>query len=184
MAHEQLSGSEHLKSPEAEASSEVESRPKSHEVHHEQHETKPADLEAIKHKIEQEAKSTKETPVEEAPKAQHSRSLNQRVKSKAFEDTLADARAHLSAAERSFSKVVHQPVIDRISETSARTIARPVSLLTASLIALIGSSVVLFAAHRYGFRYNLFLFFALFVSGYLVGLIIEALMHLVRSPRR
>lgn len=109
--------------------------------------------------------------------------INRKLKSEAFYTSLARLHPGLSVLERRFSKVIHQPTIDRLSETSSKTVARPISLLTGGLIALVGSSLVLFMAYQYGFRYNLLLFFVLLASGYLLGLIIEAIRFFARGRR-
>ncbi|OGL29623.1 hypothetical protein A3D14_01260 [Candidatus Saccharibacteria bacterium RIFCSPHIGHO2_02_FULL_47_12] len=186
MSEEKLSSQEHQAHNEAEPNNaELEARPNNPELDSHRSEKEPIDVEAASKKAEKEAKSAKETKLEEkTPHEYHPPVLSKKIKGDAFKSSLSKAQVGLSRPERVFSKVVHLPIVDRVSEIGAKTVARPTSLLTAGFIALLGSSMFLFMAHRYGFRYNLLLFFALFVSGYLLGLIFEALRVLVRGPRR
>lgn len=187
MGEEKLTGHEHHQHHELEPSQhEAERQPQHHEKIKHEPEKEPIDIEAASRQVEKEARSAKETHVEEEEtrKPHHPATVSKKVKNEAYKNTLESARAGLAAPERVFSKIVHQPMIDKASEVGAKTIARPASLLSAGFIALIGSSVVLFMAHRYGFRYNLILFFALFVSGYFLGLIFEAVRYLVRGSKR
>ena len=71
------------------------------------------------------------------------------------------------------SKIIHRPLVERTSETAAKTIARPTAILTGGVSAFVGSIIVLYYAKRSGFSVGLSLFIILFAGGYLIGLLIE-----------
>jgi hypothetical protein len=160
--------------------------PRTPEVHQNHQEVKSAgDVETIKHKVEQEAKSIHEAkPKEEERRPEHSPVVSKEHKNHAYNHNLEQIRSRLSLPEKVLSHVVHQPIVDKVSEVGSKTVARPVSLLSAGFVALLGSSLTLFLARKYGFRYNLTLFFALFLAGYLLGLIFEAIRYITKTKRR
>lgn len=99
--------------------------------------------------------------------------MQQSLKNTSYARTLAKTRQKLPKAARSFSKIVHNNVVDTVSNVSAQTIARPSGVLGGSISAFIGSIVVLYYSRHYGFAYNYFLLFVLFVGGFLIGASLE-----------
>lgn len=95
------------------------------------------------------------------------------LKSTAYNRTLAKIQLRLSKPSKSFSKVVHSPIIDNVSNITAQTVARPNGILGGSVMAFVGSCVLLYFSKHYGFRYNYLVAFGLFVVGYLLGSLIE-----------
>ena len=158
-----------------------------HATHEKEHATyeheRRAMLEQAHKTIEQEAVSNKELPVEGNHEVPKQLFVNQELKAISFQRILSRTRKQLSKPERSFSKIVHQPVIDSISRVSEKTIARPSGLLAGGICALIGSSIMLYMAKHYGFRYNLFVFLALFIAGFFIGLLLEVVFNLGRRSR-
>lgn len=139
------------------------------------------DVEAIKHKVEAEAKTASETKAGNAPAPQsHHHLVTKELRVESLRRSLQRARKHLSPAGRALSKAVHAPAIDAISKAGEKTIARPTGLLTGAIVALAGSSYVLYSAKHYGYNYNYLVIFILFGGGYIVGLIIEVLIYTLR----
>lgn len=109
--------------------------------------------------------------------------LTRELKDSKYEQVLIQTQAQLQGPSNAFSKVIHKPVIERISSATAETIARPSGLLGGSIGALLGSLLVLFSAKHYGFAYNFLLFVFIFGVGFIVGLATEGLMNLLRHRR-
>lgn len=109
--------------------------------------------------------------------------MQREVKAKAYTHTLSKVRRHLSPSEKTLSKIVHQPVVESLSEVGAKTAARPSGLLAGGVFALLGSIALLYMSKHYGFRYNFFAFILLFVSGFLVGLIAEILTRILSGKK-
>ena len=144
------------------------------------HEKQP-DTAELRRQVESLAVSGKERSAGETHKApQHSSSTHKQLKQTAYVRTLAKVQESLPRGSRAFSKVVHQPVIEKVSNVGAQTIARPSSILGGGLAALLGSAFVLYFSRKYGFQYNYTLFLALFAGGYFAGLLIELAVRLVR----
>lgn len=99
--------------------------------------------------------------------------LHQSLKTDSYKRTLAKVQSHLNPVERRFSKVVHAPVVETVSELGGKTIARPRGILFGGIFACLGSILFLYMTKHYGFEYNYLLFIALFGGGYFVGLLID-----------
>jgi len=136
-------------------------------------------IDSIRHKIEHTAAKASEIKVDDSEQSEdkHPQYVNRGLKTEALHRTLNRTRKHLSKPQRALSRAVHQPTIDVISQVGAQTIARPTGLLTGSIIALAGSSYLLYSAKHYGYQYNYLAVVLLFVGGYLAGLVIELLAH-------
>jgi hypothetical protein len=99
--------------------------------------------------------------------------INHELKDLAYRRTMSRVRTRLSSPEKLFSRMVHAPVVDEVSEFAATTIARPSGILGGSIFALLGSAFVLYLAKHYGFEYNFLLFGLLFSGGFVIGILIE-----------
>ncbi|MDB5163699.1 MAG: hypothetical protein JWS12_316 [Candidatus Saccharibacteria bacterium] len=172
-----------------------------HKARHENHEAAKPDLEKaaqqarenapnleeIRASIHQEAKpddeilaATSEKESEQPPQV-----MTRDIKQQAFNKTLKRVQSRLNPTERAFSKVVHQPVVDKFSTVTAKTVARPSGILTGGICALLGSLGLLYLSKTYGFTYNYLVFFATFIIGYAVGVGIELIIWvLLRQNKR
>jgi hypothetical protein len=120
---------------------------------------------------------TKEGSVQSAPGTQ------KQLKNLAYKRSLERIRSQLPAPQRLFSKISHQPIIDKAGEVGSRTIARPSGILGGGTVTLIGSGFLLYMAKRYGFEYNLTAFILFFIGGFFLGLVIELALRLIRRSK-
>lgn len=147
------------------------------------HEQQP-DTTELRRQVEKLAVSGKESGAGEKHKASyHPHVSHKQIKHTAYVRTLAKVQEQLPTASRVFSKAVHQPTIEKVSNIGAQTIARPSGILAGGLSAFIGSGFVLYMSRKYGFQYNYTLFVALFVGGYFAGLFIELLARLIKRKQ-
>lgn len=143
--------------------------------------------EKLGHAAKQEAITAKELKGKIAEKEQpkpHELLITQQTKELAYKKTIHRAQKHLSKTERTFSKVVHQPVVERASDLGAKTVARPFGLLVGGFCALLGSSFVLYMSKHYGFRYNFFVFLLFLGGGFIIGLLLEFLWNSTKKLGR
>lgn len=161
---------------------------------HLSHEKAPRDdIEAIEHKpkhnienlrqrAEKEAISSQETLDKTRSNETHAPKetfVNKELKDMAYSRTLNRVRQQLSPVNRTFSRFIHQPVVDSLSEGAAKTIGRPSGLFGGGLVALVGTSVYYYVSKHYGYDYNFFVFLILLVGGFVAGWALEILWHLV-----
>jgi hypothetical protein len=110
--------------------------------------------------------------------------MQQELKQTAYKRTLAQVQRHLPRRFRSFSKVVHNPTVEAVSNVGAQTVARSSGLLGGSVCAFLGTLVFWYYSKHYGFRYNYSLMLLFFVGGFAVGLVLEVVMRLAKAGRR
>lgn len=146
----------------------------------EKHEHK--DVESLHEDVKDKAKLATETNVEDtAPNGGHMAMVGtqKELKKQSYDRTMKQVRSKLPAAERGLSKVIHQPLVNSISEVSGKTALRPSGVLGGSICAFLGSLGLLYVSKHYGFTYNYLMLFLFFVGGFFVGLLIEAVCRLV-----
>lgn len=141
-------------------------------------------LEIIRKLAKQEAlKSENIDTAEETDNKDSFIGVQQTLKTDAFIRTLSKVRNRLSKPDRALSKLIHNNTIDKISAVGSQTVARPSGILSGSICAFLGSSILLYLSKHYGFKYNYLVFFGLFIGGYLLGSIVELLIWLTYSRK-
>jgi len=104
---------------------------------------------------------------------------NNELKKIALTNYLSEIRSNLGGSAKQFSKFIHQPKINTISEFSGKTIVRPSAVLFGGLFMFIGSAVYLYATYHTNAKYNFFVAIFLFFGGFVAGLIIELFYKLI-----
>jgi hypothetical protein len=141
----------------------------------------PLDLEKIRETVEKEGEHVEIHAAEvEKEEPRHIAPPDTELRKVTLNNTMARIRRQLPGPEKTFSKVIHQPVIDKVSEITGKTIFRPIGFMLGAMIGLVGSSVVLFLSRHYGFKYNYITFFAFFIIGLVLGMVLEILARLMR----
>lgn len=166
-----------FKAPEKQAEHQ-ESQHRKHEAHksseHTAEEYSREKVEAIHKAAKAESRSAREVKIEEKEEPKHEPKLvSKQLKSMTYKRTLKHIQHKLSFSGKTFSKVIHQPAVNAVSEAGEKTIGRPAGLLGGGLIALIGSVVLLYMSKHWGFKYNLLIFAMLFAAGYIFGVALE-----------
>lgn len=138
-------------------------------------------IEHIRSSIEKESKSKNEIKRhKESEKSEKDQPylVNKELKEIAFKRTLKKTQSKLPAEQRVFSKLIHQPTVEKISDLGSKTVARPSGILFGGIFSFIGSSFFLWASKYYGFEYNFLLFLIFFIGGFFLGLIVELIFKL------
>lgn len=142
-------------------------------------------LNKIREEVEKESTSSKEMThkelQEEEPDAGNSYWYSKEYRDLAFKQLLGKVRGHLNGREKLASKVIHQPLVERVSEVSSKTVARPSGVLTGSIFSFITSLVTYYFAKQNGYDMTYGIFIASFVGGFLLGVIAEFSYKGIRS---
>ena len=109
----------------------------------------------------------------------HSFAVHRQLKANAFSQSLRTIQRRLPKHEQAFSKLIHSPKVEAVSEVAGNTVARPSGILGGALCALIGSATLVFMTRHYGFAYNYTMFLIFFVGGFGIGLLLEMLIRLL-----
>jgi hypothetical protein len=136
-------------------------------------------------KAAEEAISARETTVSEEDKPYQPKEafVNKELKEMAYARTLSRIQNQLGLLSRLTSKVVHQPVVNAVSEVTAKTIGRPSGFLGGATAALAGSVAYYWLTKHYGYEYSYSVFVALLAAGFIAGWVLEAFYRLLR-PRK
>lgn len=142
-------------------------------------------IESIQRSIENQAISGQELNVGDTGTENSTQSFgtSKQLKMDSYKSSLRKVRKQMNAPERVLSRVVHQKVVESVSNTAAKTVARPSAFLGGSIGALLGSAVLLYLSRQNGFTYNYAVFLLLFVSGFVLGALIELIYKLVFRRR-
>ncbi len=142
-----------------------------------------ANIEQLQTKAEKQAFSREKITVGEKETTPSPVGVQRELKTTAYKQTIRRIQTKLRGSDKVLSHVMHQPVVEKLSNFGANTIARPSGILGGGVIALLGSSILLYLTKYYGFEYNLTVFFILFIVGFTAGIILESLVKLMRRKR-
>lgn len=90
-----------------------------------------------------------------------------------YKHTMKQIQSEMSAPARTFSKFIHNTVVEKSSEAIGSTLARPNAILAGSLMALVLVSGVYILAKIFGYRLSGFETIGAFMIGWAVGLIYD-----------
>lgn len=146
-------------------------------------------IDTIRETIEQQASTHEVNPTQIAHERHNEHRphhyLTKSIKAQQYKKTMADVRKSLPSSQQRFSKIVHQPAIERVSEVAAKTVVRPSGIIGGALFALIGSTFIMYTARRIGFELPNTIFAILFIVGFIAGVFIELLFYsLTRMKKR
>lgn len=99
--------------------------------------------------------------------------ITKKDKDRSFNETMQEVRSQMSPANRAFSKVIHQPAVERISEAVGNTVARPNAILSGSLFAFLFTAAFYLVARFNGYPLSGSETIASFIIGWCVGLIFD-----------
>lgn len=116
-------------------------------------------------------RAKKENDVE--TKQKDAASYTKAEKKAVYKKELKNVRAQLPRGSRTFSKVVHNPVVEKVSDATAKTIFRPSALIGGALTGLALGVAVYILARYYGYVIPNLTLVLLLVVGALLGVIVE-----------
>ncbi|MCL2174122.1 hypothetical protein FWH58_02405 [Candidatus Saccharibacteria bacterium] len=138
------------------------------------------ELEQAQHEVERafekghDARGNKtQQPKQAMPANKPIKKATKRQKQTEYAKTLKSIQKNMSPTERTFSRVIHNPVVEAASEVAGKTIARPAALLAGSLSSLILTTIVYATAKYYGYVLSGSEWIATFIIGWVIGLIID-----------
>lgn len=133
-----------------------------------------AELEA-RHEALEQAKSKEDEPIEapEKPAPSQPVRLGKKDLDIRFNQTMQHIQKDMSPASRTFSKIIHHPVVDKTSEVVGNTVARPNLILAGGIGTLTLGLIVYLIAKHYGYVLSGSEAIGTFVLGWLIGAVVE-----------
>lgn len=140
-------------------------------------------IKEIQEKIERAALSKDEikAETEEIKASESNLRASTQLKGLAFKQRMREVQRKETPSQRTFSKFIHNPAVESVSNAAEGTVARPSGLLFGGLFSAIAGLGVLYICNHYGYEYNFTFGLASFVGGFFLGLLIEGLWRLFRK---
>lgn len=132
--------------------------------------------EALEHASHAEKESKQLEKAAEKPK-KHGISAHERAAS--YQKNMTEMQAQLSPASRTFSKVIHNPAVEKASDAVGGTVARPNAILAGSICAFIFTLGIYTIARFYGYVLSGTETIAAFLIGWIVGIAFDYIRLLV-----
>lgn len=117
------------------------------------------------------------------PTARAVRRVTARQKQAGYQKTMKQIRSEMNPAQRSFSKLIHSPLIEKTSDVVGGTVARPNALLAGSLSAFVLVTAVYVLARHYGYPLSGSETITAFIVGWLLGLVYDYLRLVIAGKR-
>ena len=145
-------------------------------------EKKEHSAEAARHEIEKiTAEHEPRTHESVAEKPIEHKTNSKAARKNAYNSIMQQTRAEMSGAERAFSRVIHNPVIERASDFASNTIARPDAILSGAIFAFILTLVIYLIAKQSGYPLTGTEATAAFIIGWAIGNIYDFTKTLLRG---
>lgn len=156
-----------------------ESRRERNETDHESIEQARKDIEKAHERETQPENNEKPSERKERLRA----TPTKRDKLVAYHKVMEEAERHMTPTERTFSRFIHHPTVEKVSETVGSTVARPNSILFGAMFAFLFTLGIYLVARSYGYVLSGGETIVSFAAGWLFGLLIDYIRLLVTGKR-
>ncbi|HEX6258172.1 MAG TPA: hypothetical protein VFZ48_01685 [Candidatus Saccharimonadales bacterium] len=103
------------------------------------------------------------------------RRITRAEKETAYKETLRKVRSEMRPTEKAFSKVIHNPFVEKTSEIAGKTLFRPNAILAAGISAFILSGITYILARHFGYPLSGFETIAALLLGFMLGILYDFL---------
>jgi hypothetical protein len=101
----------------------------------------------------------------------------------AYKETMQTIQQEMSAPQRAFSKVIHNKAVEKVSDVTGSTIARPNAILSGSICAFLLVLAVYIQARYTGYALSGFETIAAFIIGWIIGIVFDFLRAMITGKR-
>jgi hypothetical protein len=154
------------------------------EVSTESKEEHEKNVEKARADVEQEAISGRETSRGEHKKTDGPARVVHRSRKESYEHTMKTVQSEMSTPARTFSKIIHNPIVERTSEVIGNTVARPDAILSGSVFAFLLVLGLYVLARYNGFELRGSETIIAFVIGWIIGIIFDLLRTVITGKRQ
>jgi len=109
--------------------------------------------------------------------------ISKSEKKVALKKTMAHVQAELPPTERTFSKFIHAPVVEKTSEIIGGTVARPNAILAGAVVAFFAVLIVYILAKTLGYVLSGFETIGAFIVGWVIGIVYDYFRVLVTGKK-
>ncbi len=139
---------------------------------------------SVRHEIEQIKVEHEKQPEKEVSHSSPERPANtKRSRQKAYKTIVKQTQSELSAPSRAFSKVIHNPAVEKASEMFGATVARPNAVLAGAACSFFLTLGVYLVARMNGYPLSGTETIAAFIGGWGLGLIFDFFKVMITGKR-
>jgi len=109
--------------------------------------------------------------------------ISKKGRDKSFKRTMAQIQKELPVSSKVFSKIIHNNVIEKTSDTIGSTIARPNALFAGAFTAFILTLLTYTVAKTIGYSLSGFETIAAFILGWIIGIAYDYLKVLITGKK-
>jgi preprotein translocase subunit SecF len=109
--------------------------------------------------------------------------ITPRKKQVAYKQTMNHIRRSMNPTERTFSKVIHNKAVEKVSDIAGSTVARPNAILFGGIFAFIGVLVLYLYARHVGFALTGFQTIGTFIVGWIFGMLVDLVRVTFKNKR-
>jgi len=99
--------------------------------------------------------------------------VSKKERTASYKHHMKQLQSELSPTQRAFSKVIHNPVIEKTSEVVGSTIARPNAILAGAFVAFVLVLAVYVISKFYGYTLSGFETIGAFIVGWVLGILYD-----------
>lgn len=131
--------------------------------------------------IEEETAATKER--QPSPAERRNGPITKAEREASYKATMNEIQTHMSPASRTFSKVIHNKTVEKVSEVAGNTVARPNAMLAGAVCAFLLTLGVYVVAKNTGYLLSGFETIGAFVLGWIIGVAYDFVKTMVTGQR-
>ena len=109
--------------------------------------------------------------------------VNKKEREESYKQHLKQIRSEMPAGQRTFSKVIHNPAVEKASEVAGATVARPNSILAGAIVAFFAVLAVYLIAKHYGYPLSGFETIGAFIAGWIIGALYDFFRVMITGKR-
>ena len=132
-----------------------------------------AERKKMRNTAEKEAISGKEKAPNGSERKSSREPVHRNHKKLTYKATMRRVESKLPAYQRNFSKVINNDTVDKVSNISSKTVARPSALMGGGVVAFLALLIVTIFANRYGWEVSGSEFIVFMIIGWTLGLLAE-----------
>lgn len=99
--------------------------------------------------------------------------ITRKQRDDSFQHTMHEVQKQLSTPERTFSKVIHNKTVEKVSDSLGTTIARPNAILAGAVCAFLATTILYYLAKNIGYHLSGFETIGAFAVGWIVGILFD-----------
>lgn len=154
-------------------------------IEHGEKAAEKAKIEALKEAVSVEKGSAEKKKASESatPSKRRHGVVNKKERNASFKQHMKQVQSELPPLKRAFSKVIHNPVVEKTSEIVGSTIARPNAILAGAVVAFVAVLTVYLTAKHFGYPLSGFETIGAFIIGWVLGILYDFFKVMITGKR-